>query len=312
MTRPSTGRVSNIPFVTTPFPRSSVWYQGYFATSTASALDIRHTLLSVHPALARFRRRAARVDRLNKHLPFPLWCGVAAADSLTVAWVIALRAGRPLTFVQIGSNDGVIHDPLHQVVRACGWSGVLVEPVPAMFERLVANYQGVSGLAFENAAVGTVDGTMTLYSIDPRPGDPYWVEQTASFDRTTLESQGDRVAGAKDRIVEASVASVTLPTLVERHRLVAIDLLHVDVEGYDFEVLKQIDFSASWAPTFIIYERDHFDRTTDQAARRMLRTAGYRLVDIWPDQFAYRAAPEAMARRDSSTGSALEQPPRVE
>jgi len=266
----------------------------------------------VHQALARFRRRAARVDWLNKHLPWPVWCAVGAADSLTVAWVVALRARRPLTFVQIGSNDGVIHDPLHQVVRTCRWSGVLVEPVPAMYERLVANYEGVAGLAFENAAVGTVDGTMTLYSIDPRPGDPYWVEQTASFDRATLESHGDRVAGVKDRIVEAPVASVTLPTLVAGHGLEAIDLLHVDVEGYDFEVLKQIDFSASWAPTFIIYEREHFDAETDQAARRMLRTAGYRLVDIWPDQFAYRAAPEAAATHGSPGASAVEEPPRVE
>ena len=46
--------------------------------------------------------------------------------------------------------------------------------------------------------------------------------------------------------------------------------------------------SASWAPTFIIYEREHFDRDTDEAAHHLLRTAGYHLVDIWPDQFAYR------------------------
>ena len=245
-------------------------------------------------------------------VPWPLWCAVAAADSLTVAWVIARRAGRPLTFVQVGSNDGVIHDPIHQVVRACRWTGVLVEPVPAMYERLVANYEGVPGLAFENAAVGTVDGMSTLYSIDPRPGDPYWVEQTASFDRATLESHGDRVVGVKDRIVETPVPSLTLPTLVTRNGLTTVDLLHVDVEGYDFEVLKQIDFTASWAPTFIIYEREHFDRVTDEAARKMLRNAGYRLADIWPDQFAYRTAPEVLGRGDEPGASAVEESPRLE
>jgi len=245
-----------------------------------------------HRALAAVRRRVARSDRLNRHLPWPLWCAAAAADSLTVAWVVARRAGRPLTFVQIGSNDGVIHDPIHQVVRTCGWSGVLVEPLPAMYQRLVANYEGVPGLAFENAAVGSVDGTSTLYSVDPRPGDPYWVDQIATFDRATLEGHDDRIAGVKERIVEVPVASLTLPTLVSRHGLASIDLLHVDVEGYDYEVLKQIDFQSAWAPTLIIYEREHFDRDTDRAARRMLRAAGYRLVDIWPDQFAYRGAPE--------------------
>lgn len=247
-------------------------------------------------ALTAARRRVARVDRLNKQLPWSLWCAVGAADSLTVAWVIARRAGRPLTFVQIGSNDGVIHDPIHQVVRACGWSGVLVEPLPALYERLVANYDGVPNLAFENAAVGTVDGTSTLYLVDPRPGDPYWIDQIASFDRATLEGHDDRIVGVRERIVEFQVASLTLPTLVSRHGLTAVDLLHVDVEGYDFEVLKQIDFASRWAPTFIIYEREHFDRETDKAATRLLRNAGYRLVDIWPDRFAYRAAPDGGPR----------------
>jgi FkbM family methyltransferase len=245
-----------------------------------------------HRALAAARRRVVRSDWLNRHLPWVLWCAVGAADSLTVAWVVARRAGRPLTFVQIGSNDGVIHDPLHSVVRACGWSGVLVEPLPGMFERLVANYDGVPGLVFENAAVGTVDGTSTLYSVDPRPGDPYWVDQIASFDRATIRSHADVIAGVEERIVEVPVASLTLPTLVSRHGLASIDVLHIDVEGYDFEVLKQIEFSSSWAPTFIIYEREHFDRQTDRAARRMLRAAGYRCIDIWPDQFAFRATPE--------------------
>jgi FkbM family methyltransferase len=189
---------------------------------------------------------------------------------------------------------------------------VLVEPLPTMYERLVANYEGVGGLAFENAAVGTVDGTSTLYTIDPRPGDPYWLEQTASFDRATLESHADRIPGVADRILENSVASLTLPTLVARHGLSAIDLLHVDVEGYDYEVLRQIDFSSTWAPTFIIYEREHFDRRTDRATRRMLRAAGYHLVDIWPDQFAYRAAPGAAVRQNGAAASAVEETPRVE
>jgi FkbM family methyltransferase len=242
-------------------------------------------------ALTAARRRVARSDRLNRQLPWPLWCALGAADSLTVAWVIARRAGRPLTFVQIGSNDGVVHDPIHQVVRTCGWSGVLVEPLPPLYERLVANYEGVPNLAFENAAIGTVDGTSTLYSVDPRPGDPYWIDQVASFDRATLEGHADRITGVRERIVEVPVASLTLATLIERHGLRSVDLMHIDVEGYDFEVLKQIDFASPWAPTFIIYEREHFDRDTDRAAHRLLRDAGYHCIDIWPDQFAFRAAP---------------------
>ena len=252
-------------------------------------IDLKRSLL------AATRRWIVRSNWLNTRLPWPLWCFLGAADALAVSWVIARRARRPLTFVQIGANDGVMYDPLHAVVRAAGWSGVLVEPVPALYEQLVSNYAEVPNLEFENAAIGTSDGTVTLYSVEPRSGDPYWVGLLPSLDRDTIISHGALVPGIEERIEESQVPSLTLPTLVARHNLSTIDLLNVDTEGFDYEILKQIDFASTWAPAYIVYECRHFDRTTDRAARRMLRTAGYRLADIWPDVLAYRVAPEKLA-----------------
>jgi hypothetical protein len=48
-----------------------------------------------------------------------------------------------------------------------------------------------------------------------------------------------------------------------------------------------------WAPSFIIFEREHFDRGMYRQATRMLRKAGYRCVDVWPDTLAYRHAPRS-------------------
>ena len=240
------------------------------------------------------RRRVARHGWVNRRTPWRLWCGLGAADALTVAWVIATRAGRPLRFVQIGSNDGVLHDPIHQVVRACGWTGVLVEPLSDLFGQLVANYDGVPGLAFENVALGRQDGTTTMYRVEPRPGDPYWVGLLASFDRDVILSKADVLTDVAARLIEVGVETVTLETLVRRNGLETIDLLHVDAEGYDYAVLEQIDFSAPWAPAFIIYEKEHFGTATRRAARRLLADAGYTCVDIWPDELAYRVCPETL------------------
>lgn len=257
-----------------------------------------------HRALHAARRRVVRIDWMNSFLPWSLWCALGAADAIAVAWVLAKRAGRPLTFVQVGSNDGVVHDPLHLVIRTYGWTGVLVEPVPDLYSRLRANYAGVPGLHFENVAIGTEEGTMALYTVTPRPGDPYWVDQLSSFSRATVSSHHDVLEDLEQRIVELPIATTTLPRIVARHRLSSIDLLHVDVEGYDYEVIRQIDFSSSWAPTFVIFERQHLDGPTDRAALRMLRGAGYRCVDIWPDLFAWRAAPRRSARQASSPAPA--------
>lgn len=240
------------------------------------------------------RRRVVRSDWLNRHLPWPLWCEVAAADSLAVAWVIARRAGRPLTFVEIGANDGVSWDPVHPVVKAYGWSGLLVEPIPALYERLLVNYAGVPNLQFENAAIGPRDGTATIYAVDPRPEDKEWVGLLTSFERHTILSHEDILPDVAERIVEVQVNLLTLRTLVSRHNVTSIDLLIVDTEGYDYEILKQIEFSSSWAPSLIIYEREHFDRSTDRAARRLLHNAGYRLAKVRADMLAYRVPPERL------------------
>ena len=44
-------------------------------------------------------------------------------------------------FVQIGANDGINHDPLHEYVTKYNLSGLVVEPQPDVFELLRKNYE---------------------------------------------------------------------------------------------------------------------------------------------------------------------------
>jgi FkbM family methyltransferase len=232
----------------------------------------------------------AGIDWLNRRLPWWWWRRLCAYDSLAVAWFLGVRARRPLSFVQVGSNDGVVFDPLHAVVKACGWTGVLIEPMPDLFARLVDNYEGTPGLIFENVAIGERDGDARIFSVEARPDDPYWVNQLASFDREVILSHRDKIPDLASRVVEVPVTALTLPSLVAKHRLTVIDLLHMDVEGFDYEVIKQIDFEASWAPKYLIFERQHMDHQTHAAVSQLLQRAGYRLVDLWPDQLAFRSS----------------------
>lgn len=234
------------------------------------------------------RRHLSRVGGLDRYLPWPLWCLLCASDAGRVAREIARRSSGPLTFVQIGANDGVSNDPLHESVRSHRWRGVLVEPVPELFSRLVANYAGAPGLAFENVAIGTAEGRVQLHLADARPGDPPWVSQLASFDRALVLSHGVDVPGLAARVRSVDVDAVTLPTLVARHGLDAVDLLHVDAEGFDLEVLGQVDLDASWAPRFVIYEKRHLDPDAYRRNLAAFRRAGYRRVNLWPDELLYR------------------------
>src|SRR5688500_19325979 len=69
-------------------------------------------------------------------------------------------------FVQIGSNDGKTGDPLYEYIKECKWKGILVEPVPYLFEKLKQTYRGFEGLLFENSAIDTKDGYRTFYRIE--------------------------------------------------------------------------------------------------------------------------------------------------
>lgn len=55
-------------------------------------------------------------------------------------------------FIQIGSNDGLANDPLREFVLSKRWKGILVEPVPYLFDRLIDNYKGIDGLYFEKGS----------------------------------------------------------------------------------------------------------------------------------------------------------------
>ena len=207
---------------------------------------------------------------------------------------IARRSGRSLTFVQIGSCDGKADDPLHEVVRSSQWSGILVEPMPWLFEQLVANYEGVPGLRFFQVAVGSSDGPMTMYSVEPRPDDPHWVWQLTSFDRDVVMSHSDDLPELENRIFTIEVESRTVASLITEAGLAKVDFLHIDAEGFDDQIIRDLPLTAPWAPQFLIFEKKHLSRARYSDLRRLLRQTGYQTVNLWPDEFAYRDPPDGL------------------
>ena len=57
------------------------------------------------------------------------------------------------TFVNIGANDGVNSDPVWPFATKHGWRGVCVEPAPAVFELLQANYSPYPRVQTVRAAI---------------------------------------------------------------------------------------------------------------------------------------------------------------
>jgi FkbM family methyltransferase len=186
-------------------------------------------------------------------------------------------------FIEIGANDGVQHDFLSPLILARPWSGVLVEPVPYVFERLRRNYQGLDRVRLDNVAVGDRDGRLPFFHLaeadeEARWHLPSWYDAIGSFSRDALLSHADEIPDLEDRIVRTDVESVTFATLCRRHGVDDLDLLVVDTEGYDHEVIRQVDL-ATQRPRLAVYEHYHLPPEVRAECKAMLEARGYEAME---------------------------------
>ena len=162
-------------------------------------------------------------------------------------------------FIEIGANDGVQHDHLAAMIRDRPWRGLMVEPVPYVFERLRANYGDLDRVALENAAIADHDGTVSFYYLreDPqRDSLPDWYDAIGSLSRAAVAGHAEHIPDIEERIVEAEVPALTVASLCAKHGIDDFDLLLVDAEGYDREIVNQVDLDR-WRPRLLVYEHYH-------------------------------------------------------
>lgn len=178
--------------------------------------------------------------------------------------------------VQIGANDGTAGDPLAEGFRKTRWSGLLVEPVPHLYEKLVARYRDRPGMQLERAAISTREGEAPLYRLRSIPGQtPEWFNQLATLDREVLLKHRSSIPEIDSLLIEERVPTVRLDTLLARRGISRIDLLVIDAEGHDFEILRTLDLTR-FKPTLLMFEHQHLSEDDKQAAYALLKTAGYK------------------------------------
>jgi FkbM family methyltransferase len=199
-------------------------------------------------------------------------------------------------FIEIGSNAGDHHDHLRPLIRSREWSGVMVEPVPYVFERLRRNYGDLGRVAFENAAIADRDGRTAFYhlrEVDPGARDrvPSWYDGIGSLSRETVLGHRRLIPDIDERIVRSEVPCLTFESLCRRHDVESIDLLAIDVEGYDAEILRTIDL-ATRRPRLIVYEHFHLDPDERFACRTEVEERGYETMEEGFDTWCLIAAPD--------------------
>jgi FkbM family methyltransferase len=234
------------------------------------------------------RALAARGLRLER-LPRPLLHHPEAELRMHIDYALAQRAiaTSDFYFVQIGAFDGRRYDPLFAWIQAHRWRGLLVEPQPRFFSELVENYRGVEGLEFRRIAVGVRNEIRPFYTVADGPGVPRDAGMIASFDRETLLSHRRFVPDLDSHLRSEDIECVALNDLLAEVEADHIDLLQIDVEGYDHELVRVLDLER-FAPSIVRFEHLHLTCAQHEASVDRLIAHGYRVCLEENDTLAYR------------------------
>ncbi|MGH2359449.1 MAG: FkbM family methyltransferase [bacterium] len=174
--------------------------------------------------------------------------------------------------LQIGACDGIMADPIHKWIKKYRWQGILVEPQKEEFERLKISYRDNDNLRFENVAIAENGGLRALYKVKDENIEADWQRGVASLlPKPSLEKQ--------ETVTTEMVQCVTFDTLLNRHHVERIDLLQIDVEGYDYELLKLFDFERI-KPQLIRYEHNHLTLPDRSACNKHLARHGYQILEM--------------------------------
>ncbi len=208
------------------------------------------------------------------------------------------------TIIQIGAHVGnTENDPIFRTIKHEPRSNrgciILVEPVKEYFDKLVENYQGVPDVYFENVAISDHSGPATFYRLGVdavEHGYPEFLNQLSSLKEERMRDLWDKYEANfcpekykefyLDHRIEDTVECLTFNDLLKRYGRPKIDLLQIDAEGYDFEILKTINFTAT-PIRFVNYESVLLHERKEEA-QRFMEANGFRLIDYGQDTFCYR------------------------
>lgn len=194
-------------------------------------------------------------------------------------WIVetilpGLRSG---VFVDIGAHDGVTFSNTFYLEKQLGWTGLAVEPIPEVFERLRRNRRCI----VSNMCVGprpgkakfqVISGYSEMLSGLVNEYEKGHIERI----RSELETHGGRTR-------EIEVDCCTLNELINMHKIDRIDYLCIDVEGAEYSILSTFDFSR--CPISVISVENNYG---DCRIPRLLKKQGFHFHSIVGDDFYVR------------------------
>jgi FkbM family methyltransferase len=162
-------------------------------------------------------------------------------------------------FVEFGAIDGIITSNSLFFEQEMGWTGLCIEAIPEMYEKLKQNRKCIC----ENYAISDNDGIVKFMVYPEVIG---W-----SGIKDTIEPQHqERINNRGGEVYYLDIKTCRLNYLLDKHNLTNIDYMSIDVEGNEEKIVKSIDFSK-----FYIHVLDIENNFNNYDVRFYLKGLGY-------------------------------------
>lgn len=155
-------------------------------------------------------------------------------------------------FVEAGAHDGFVQSNTYYFERFKHWHGVLVEPIPELYARCMTErrHSAVFNCALVSSHYHGRTATMQY-------GDLFSLISGA---QGSSEADEAHVRTGAPQNYSVTVPARTLSSVLDEAAAQQIDLLSLDVEGYEPEVLEGLDLDRH-APRYMLIEMLEPERT---------------------------------------------------
>ena len=135
-------------------------------------------------------------------------------------------------FIEAGANNGIDQNNTKIFEDLFGWKGLLVEPSISAYE--VCKQNRPNSIVI-NAALSSKDD----------------IEIVGDFDGHLMSSINGKRRNNTNNMV--TIKTKTLTSILKEHDIKNVDFISLDVEGFEFDVLRGFDFNI-WQPSYILIE----------------------------------------------------------
>ena len=169
-------------------------------------------------------------------------------------WIVNnLKLPEKGVFLDIGACYPVIISNTYHFEKYKGWSGLAIEPDPTYYKLFSEGRNCI----VENVAIHPTEKEM-------------WFKEKSNL---VIDEEGD-----------FKVKCARLDDLLEKHNITKIDLISIDVEGFEDQVWSSFDYK-KYSPEVIIVEHTEMGQYNDNFTKQLLQDPNYEIVHTTPLNF---------------------------